>query len=490
MRWIRGIGAAVTAILLSACSKSASDGGAGSGAASAKPPSAPSAAASSSEAVKKSALPVADVKALVQRWAAAQSGNDFAAYEVLYAPRFTGVKRAGTYTKQFGRKEWMTDRKTMIAPGLVVEANDLQISVAGNGAHATFVQHYKSPRFEDVGPKQLVVVSTADGPRIAREEMLSSSITAQAVAGEAAPIHGAESRGVFIMAGIPETAATTDPVETKHEVIDASQAEAEIDPSVLTADQKAFMGRTFTVYDVTGKPCSARVKSFAIKAVTILHFGMDQDFADTAQYPERAVAAKARARALFEWAEDSSRYLYGRFESPCPGGVFAVQGSSSKVLAPAKGTLTGVDAKKAIRALPMHKRLQAHFTETVPEQKQLQWDDFDPVGTVAVSFQPEHGAPIAVFGTANGPACNSFNGALTAVFDMTDPAKPVARGTVDDEFDVAHVIAALDVDGDGELEFVTGPDGFTNVMSLLRRNRQGVYVRNTFFKNSYFDCPC
>ena len=37
----------------------------------------------------------ADARAVVQRWLEAQNQGDFAAYEKLYAPRFTGVRRSG-----------------------------------------------------------------------------------------------------------------------------------------------------------------------------------------------------------------------------------------------------------------------------------------------------------------------------------------------------------------------------------------------------------
>src|SRR5262249_59943264 len=140
----------------------------------------------------------------------AQSSADFAGYDALYAERFTGVKRAGRYVATYGRKVWMADRKTMIRPGLVVEANAVKVSLAAGGARVLFLQHYKSPKFEDVGPKQLVVIQTPSGPKIAREEMLSSRVTGAAQdggVGRSAQVYAAESSGAFLTAGFAVGAA-------------------------------------------------------------------------------------------------------------------------------------------------------------------------------------------------------------------------------------------------------------------------------------------
>jgi hypothetical protein len=54
-----------------------------------------------------------DARALLASWEAAQNAGDFAAYERLYAKRFTGVKRSGPRTRSFARAGWLEDRKRM-----------------------------------------------------------------------------------------------------------------------------------------------------------------------------------------------------------------------------------------------------------------------------------------------------------------------------------------------------------------------------------------
>src|SRR5688572_23323554 len=55
------------------------------------------------------------VRKLVDNWLKAQNTGDFSAYSGLYAARFTGVKRAGTYTAQYKQADWLKDRQSMFA---------------------------------------------------------------------------------------------------------------------------------------------------------------------------------------------------------------------------------------------------------------------------------------------------------------------------------------------------------------------------------------
>jgi hypothetical protein len=55
---------------------------------------------------------------------------------------------------------------------------------------------------------------------------------------------------------------------------------------------------------------------------------------------------------------------------------------------------------------------------------------------------------------------------------------------------VPHLLAAVDLDGDGELEFISGPDGESSAYALIRPGKKGVYVRDTFFTTPFLDCPC
>src|SRR3954463_13399613 len=115
-----------------------------------------------------------EARTLVDAWLAAQNKGDFAAYEELYAQKFTGVRRSGARMVSLDRAGWMSDRKRMFAKPMKVSASDLKVAGTPASARVTFAQEWESGTYHDRGPKQLVIVREAGGARIAREEMMAS----------------------------------------------------------------------------------------------------------------------------------------------------------------------------------------------------------------------------------------------------------------------------------------------------------------------------
>jgi hypothetical protein len=478
---------AVTLLVLAqGCSRDRSSGGSATATAAAS--AATGAPSGASTHTNRVGLTESTVRELVGKWAAAQSTNDFPAYDALYAERFTGVKRAGSLTVRLNRADWMKDRRTMIAPGLVVEASELTVAVTKDAATAHFVQHYKSPRFEDVGPKQLVVIATPAGARIAREEMLSSAIQMQGLGkGIADRLHAAESGGVFLVSRVPARAAAGKPTVAKPQFISVSEADAAVDQAALTPEQRALVGRTFTAYDAQGKACPATVEGLSLKAMVTPHFGLEQSFSDSSEYPDPVVLARKRAEAYFDLAGDEGRYLFGRFEKPCPGARWAIEGTGVTVV-PKASDADKSAAITALHALPQYRTLAAEFAQQNPDKKGTPWETDDAEVTFDV-FHTEKGS-VLVLGARGGSGCGGFWGSMTAVFDVRDPLHPVARGVSDASPSVPHLLAAVDLDADGELEFISGPDGETAAYALIRPGKKGVYVRDVFFSAPFLDCPC
>jgi hypothetical protein len=97
----------------------------------ADPPVAPAAsgdsgAAGKAAAAESTAEPIADSEAaaLIDAWLGVQNQGDLAAYEALYARRFTGIKRAGARTRQYDRDGWVKDRGRMFRRKMTVTADD------------------------------------------------------------------------------------------------------------------------------------------------------------------------------------------------------------------------------------------------------------------------------------------------------------------------------------------------------------------------------
>ncbi len=117
---------------------------------------------------------------VLKRWLAAQNQGDFAAYERVYGPSFTGVKRVGKTARSFDRAGWLADRKRMFRKKLRVAAAAVTIAPDGHGGGTiTFEQTWSSGRFKDVGTKRLFVAPGARGMQIVREVMLDSTVKSQ-----------------------------------------------------------------------------------------------------------------------------------------------------------------------------------------------------------------------------------------------------------------------------------------------------------------------
>src|SRR5688572_14715365 len=96
------------------------------------------------------------VKTLVADWLKAQNDGSFAAYEKLYAKRFTGVRRSGPRTVKMDRAAWMKDRGRMFQKKMTVSIDGLKVRSAASLARVTFVQTWESGNYKDTGEKQLV----------------------------------------------------------------------------------------------------------------------------------------------------------------------------------------------------------------------------------------------------------------------------------------------------------------------------------------------
>jgi hypothetical protein len=133
--------------------------------------------------------------------------------------------------------------------------------------------------------------------------------------------------------------------------------------------------------------------------------------------------------------------------------------------------------------------MAAEFTGEHPDKKGTPWETYDGEITFDV-FHVEKGSPMLVLGARGGSGCGDFWGAMTAVFDVRDPSHPVARGVADASPSAPDLLAAVDLDADGELEFISGPEGESAAYALIRPGKKGAYVRDTFFSTPFLDCPC
>lgn len=145
-------------------------------AAPAKPtaPAKPAAAAAASTATAVAPETLKAAKDFLASWVAAQNQGNFAAYEAMYAPGFTGTKRVGKVQKTFDREGWLQDRKSMFRAAMLVEATELVVTGAPPIITLELTQRWEQGTFADVGTKRLVIDVYRSADPILREDMLSS----------------------------------------------------------------------------------------------------------------------------------------------------------------------------------------------------------------------------------------------------------------------------------------------------------------------------
>src|SRR6186713_2807967 len=138
MQWkARRAGLALLGVLAVGCSKARSTATSPKLAPSASATSVVSALPTSSASAPQPVLDGAAVRTLVDAWLATQNASDFAGYERLYAERFTGVKRSGSYHARFDRKGWLRDRAGMFVRPMRVSAEALEIALTPSLARVT-----------------------------------------------------------------------------------------------------------------------------------------------------------------------------------------------------------------------------------------------------------------------------------------------------------------------------------------------------------------
>jgi hypothetical protein len=452
------------------------------------PPAAP--VAPSSETWNESGI-----RKLVEQWVSAQNQVDFAAYERLYAPKFSGVKRVGSYAEWFGRKGWMRDRQAMFKPGLRVEATDLSVAFASSAARVRFTQSFSLGKFQDTGRKELIVVKGPDGPRIAREEMLVSKVSGAKPNGDGGiggpGAHAVFEDSVYLGTGLGVDATTGNPMLSSIKFDPHFYtAEMTVDTQRLAPALRAWAGRTIEVMSVDGPVCKPKVRDFVVRASGQPHFGAVNEWRGLEGNPPASDAAIARD--LWDMIPEDKRYLVARLDRKCPHAVAAFEHAAPVRMLPS----TPSDAVKnvvlaALHTLPEYKDIQREFDKGAPKSPGP-WDA-NAAESHLSEFSPSSGPAVVVASVTAGPyaGCGEFWGALSARFevDKTGPSPRVTRTDVFETTDGVTAKVAFDANGDGSLDILTGPDGFNSNVFLWSAHPKQV-EQLTLFAAAYMDCPC
>lgn len=436
-------------------------------------------------------LAASDAQALLDTWLRAQNGGDFAAYERLYAPRFTGVRRSGPRVRQFDRAGWMTDRRAMFGSAMRVAASDVVITSGPGTATVRFTQAFTQGSYRDSGPKEVVLVRAGDSLAIAREEMLASTLGVVAPPpGELMHVVSYGGSRWLLLARAPDDGSWS---RGRPALVDRSTqvvvTRTGVSVGAVPAALRALSGQAVRAYAAGGAACEARAGELAVLGRVDVHFGTEQRWSgqdvDGTRVPRASDAAVAREA----WAEsEGGMVLAARLDDAagCTDPVWARLASSSAAPAFAPSAADAALTARALasfRALPAWRRLQTDY-RAGDGSTGGNWDSHGQRNAPTVTvWQAAGGARrfVTVRAWTAVGGCAEFSGEITAVFEVagTQGLTLLSDGADPGAFSPT---AAVDVDGDGVPEFVTA-DG-------LVRKTGAVFRGATPYAVPSHDCGC
>lgn len=419
----------------------------------------------------------AEVQAAVDAWLAAQSGGDFAAYQALYADKLEGVKRVGGRTWRFDRKGWMADRERMFKRPMTVTARDLEVSGSARTPVVTLVQSFQQGKFADQGPKRLVFTRVGGALRIAREEMLHSTVAGAAAAdtGNALLTLTLGATSYAVLPDQPEPSWASGKLEGPFTGGDGAHF-------ALRAAEKAPMAaswksRTLAVYSASGRRCEAAIGRLVLLAGGTPHFGEVQAWDGQDGAP--VLSRSQRARAIYELAPPVLAAELTLDPGCAP--VLATDAGAKPIMYTATAAPSeAAAAVSAFRQLPGYRALQAEFTGTYGGKGE--WAA-TPQTTVLESGSQR----VVVVWAKQGAGCGDFYGALTAVYAVGAGLR--LRLLTSDEQGFFEPRLVLDLDGDGLPEIVGTPDDFSTLSAIYRWSAAG-YSATRSLAFPFNDCGC
>jgi len=446
---------------------------------------APPAGSAPSPAAAATGFDEAAARGFIQRWLTAQNEHDFAAYSALYATRFSGTKRVGSYTKRFDRSGWLRDRQPMFRDGVVVQATELKLSGTADAVRAVFTQDFVAPGFHDSGQKELFLVAEPRGLSIAREEMLVSRLAEAAPVAESAVL-AFHRDGPVVQTGITGALPGT-PQMLPSERNAPFDVALPLAPAALSESTRAWLGKSITVYGIDGATCQGTVTRFDARVKAEPHFGMRQAWAGE-DGATKATPSQIAAQ-IWSMARDEERFVVGVLDRPCRG-VWAMTHPASFIPATTPAAPLKTAALSAFRALPAYRELQARFARESANSKAA-WETVDGLlNVVELRSTPDNA--LLVVSARGGAGCGNFTGNLSAIWKVTGTdarASFTPRGIFKDSSDLLKVHGAVDQNADGSLELLAGPDVSVEEISVLRLGANG-YERRVLFSLSFWDCGC
>jgi hypothetical protein len=418
----------------------------------------------------------AEARALVDQWLAAQNQGNFAAYEKLYAARFTGVRRSGPRTVRLDRAGWMKDRTRMFAKPMVVSIESLKIAASPALSRATFVQKWASGSYSDAGDKQLVLVRESGALRISEEELLASRVEKRARSTELPPF-------VWVIGGRLRIVDDADEKWGKGapELIDEEPILATKKLAKIPDEARGWLGEKVRLYTRDGSTCEAKVTGLELASLAVAHFSKRQEWSEQ----RKADAAKDA------W-ELGEKTVLATLDAACEDALWA---RPAKLPAPA--VVAGEDARaptrasalKAFRALPAYQKIQQSWIEEEKKRDKKYWDQLDDA-SVKVFDATIGGKPATLVSVTaqHFDGCADWQGALWALYRLEAGKLKLINDPGDSTLTPLY---AVDLDGDGTVELIGSAlaNDFGSSASRILFVDGKVHEIEPL-RVPFYDCPC
>ena len=429
----------------------------------------------------------ASVRLLVDTWLEAQNSGSFATYEALYATRFEGIRRSGAQTAQLDRTRWMKERAAMFKQPTTVSAKDVVVRTTHGGATVSFIQTWASGSYRDEGPKLLVLTMEDGKLRIAREEMLSSTVlTSASLDAEkfAFALHLPEAHLVLEASpknewsqDAPAVVSMDDPVTTRKEI------------GTLPAEVAAWSGKRVELFGSSGVVCTGKIGTLSVIGRVVPHFGTKAHWTSTGDFEGHS---KPPARVIAEEAWDlssghgeSGRALVGVVRPETGDCKGALWGRVVQAEKPVMVAARPADAATKERALAELRKTKAYadLQRTYQAEKEPdgppRWEDFDSK-TTALVFDHPKGGTIVTLSIRAGAGCGTFGGTLSAAWQQKGERLVPVKDPSGEEL---APVSAGDVDGDGNVDLLLDGQG-------LLRSKGGKLGAPRKLHVPMLDCGC
>ena len=442
--------------------------------------------------------PKLDAKGLLDAWLAAQNAGNFDAYQALYAPIFTGVRRSGSRTASFDRAAWMQDRQRMFRKKMTVSAKAVRVIANAASARVIFVQRWASGGSSDVAAKELVLRRGPAGFRIAREELLASTV---AKAGDVDV--EAFRRFAFVIDGEVVVTLTPDdrwasgpPMFEKtgadHLLV---QTRRPVDVAKLPRAVARLAGMPIRLLNATGERCEAKMGAFLLRGRAISAIADDE--ADAWGMSAHLLVAKVEgdrpACAGATWARAA--------ELPVP------------VVTPAEAPSSELRkvASAAFGALPQSANIQKQFDEWYRREHAgtgtpPRWFAHEGSGAQVrvLRSRPKGPTLVSVSASIEEGGCGEggVSGAVWGLWELQGDAvhpRLVLRNAPDEQMTL-ELTATVDVDADGRVELLFDDSSDFNATNAagqpdfvdrgIVRALNGLYLDVAGPKTPILVCPC